>query len=91
MLELDLTEINFSDEPDKISLKELTSVLSNPRSRLKEIPDYPKEFFYSTECGYSNKKRVLLIASRLVGDRRQILQIKVADEDEIEIYYCERT
>jgi hypothetical protein len=86
--DLDVSQINFSNDPDHISLAEIVSVLKNGRSRLKEVEGYPKELFYSVETGYSNKKRILLIASRLIKDKRQILQIKVADESEIEVYYC---
>lgn len=86
--DLDISQINFSDNPDGISLAEIVSVFSNERSRLKEVEGYPKELFYSVETGYSNKKRILLIASRLVGNKRQILQLKVADENEIERNYC---
>ncbi|MFM9839878.1 MAG: hypothetical protein ACKVOQ_16550 [Cyclobacteriaceae bacterium] len=86
--DLDISQINFSDDPDRISLAEIVSVLKNGKSRLKEVEGYPKELFYSVETGYSNKKRILLIASRLIENKRQILQIKVADENEIEVYYC---
>jgi hypothetical protein len=86
--DLDISQIDFSSDPDRISLAEIVSVLKNGKSRLKEVEGYPKELFYSVETGYSNKKRILLIASRLIENKRQILQIKVADENEIEVYYC---
>ena len=86
--DLDISQINFSDNPDGISLAEIVSVLKNVRSRLKEVDGYSKELFYNVETGYSNKKRILLIAYRLVENKRQILQIKVASENEIEAYYC---
>jgi hypothetical protein len=86
--DLDISQINFSDNPDRISLAEIVSVLKNERSRLREMDGYPKELFYTMEAGYSNKKRILLIVSAIADDKRQILQMKVADEDEIEMYYC---
>jgi hypothetical protein len=36
-LDLDISEINFSTDPDGISLAEIVSVLKNERSRLKEV------------------------------------------------------
>ena len=75
--DLDISQINFSDNPDGISLAEIVSVLKNVRSRLKEVDGYLKELFYNVETGYSNKKRILLIASRLIDS-----------ENEIEAYYC---
>lgn len=47
-----------------------------------------KSEFHTIETGYGNKKRILRIVSRVSDDKRQILQVKVADEDEIEGYYC---
>jgi hypothetical protein len=87
-LGLDLSEINLSEDPDGISPGEIASVFANLNSRLVEINGYPKEDFYNIETGYSNKKRILMIASRLILEHRQILQVKVADENEIENYYC---
>jgi hypothetical protein len=87
-LDLDISQINFSGDPDGISLAEVISVLKNERSRLKEVEGYPKELFYNVETGYSNKKRILLVASRLIENKRQILQMKVANESEIESNYC---
>jgi hypothetical protein len=86
--DLDISQLSFSDNPDRISLAEIVSVLKNQRSRLKEVEGFPKELFYSVETGYSNKKRILLIASRVVENKRQILQVEVATENEIEAYYC---
>ena len=87
-LDLDVSQINFSNDPDSISLIEIVSVMKNERSRLREVAGYPKEMFYNVETGYSNKKRILLIASRVVNDKRQILQMKVAVEEDIDEYYC---
>ncbi len=86
--EIDISQINLSGDPDGISLSEILSVNRNEKSRLREIPDYPKKYFYSIEAGYSNKKRILLVASRILDDKRQIVQVKVAEESEIEQYYC---
>ena len=87
-LDLDVSQINFSNDPDSISLAEIVSVMKNERSRLREVDGYSKGMFYSVETGYSNKKRILLIASRIVNDKRQILQMKVAVEEDIDEYYC---
>jgi hypothetical protein len=86
--DLDISQTDFSDDPDRISLAEIVSVFKNGKSRLREIDGYPNELFYSIEAGYSNKKRILLIVSAIVDDKRKILQIKVADEDEIDLYCC---
>lgn len=87
--ELDFSQVNLSFNPDKITPIEIKSVFENTkRPRLRELLGYPSDEFYNIECGYSNKKRILLIASRIFDMKRQILQVKVADEDEIEYYYC---
>ena len=86
--EIDISLLNFASDPDGVSLSEILSVHSNHRSRWKEMEGYPKEYFYSIQCGYSNKKRILLIASRIEGYKRQVLQVQVADEDQIDEYYC---
>jgi hypothetical protein len=87
-LDIDISQIDFSNDPDSISLAEIISVMKNERSKLREVEGYPKEMFYNVETGYSNKKRILLIASRVINDKRQILQMKVADEENIDEYYC---
>ena len=89
-------EIDFSflkeqngDYPDKISQQEVMSVLDNPRHKLSPIDGYPLKDCYTIACGYSSKKRLLLIASRIENSKRRVLQLKVADEEEIEVYYCQ--
>lgn len=87
--ELDFSQLNLASHPDKVTPNEIKSVIENTkRPRLSEINGYPKEMFYNIECGYSNKKHILLIVSRIYEMKRQILQVKVADEEEIEFYYC---
>lgn len=86
--DLDFSQLNLSSDPDGISLSEILSVLSNEKSRLREMKGFLKSEFHTIETGYGNKKRILRIVSRVSDDKRQILQVKVADEDEIEGYYC---
>jgi hypothetical protein len=66
---LDISEINFSTDPDRISQAQIVSVLKNERSRLMEVEGYPKELFYNVETGYISKKRILLVASRLIENK----------------------
>lgn len=66
---LDISEINFSTDPDRISQAQIVSVLKNERSRLMEVEGYPKELFYNVETGYIIKKRILLVASRLIENK----------------------
>ncbi|MBW3470443.1 hypothetical protein [Arthrospiribacter ruber] len=89
-MDIDFSELSFAsgDYPDGISQKEILSVLGNANHKLHNIPGFPLKEFYSLACGYSNNKRILLIASRIVELKRQIIQVKVADEIEIESYYC---
>ena len=68
-LNLDISEINFSIDPDGISLAQIVSVLKNERSRLMEVEGYPKELLYNVETGYISKKRILLVASRLIENK----------------------
>lgn len=82
-----LSERN-GDYPDRITQSEILSVLDNPRHRLSTLEDYPLKDFYTIACGYSSKKRILLIASTSENLKRKILQVKVADEEEIEHFYC---
>lgn len=85
---LDISQLSLSSDPDGITLSEIISVLSNGKSRLREMEGFSKSEFYTIETGYGIKKRILRIASRITNDKRQILQVKVADEIEIENYYC---
>ena len=89
-MDIDFSELSHArgDYPDGISQKELLSVLDNPNHRLYNIPDHPLKEFYNLVCGYSHKKRILLIASRIVEMKRQVIQVKVAEEFEIDLYYC---
>ena len=66
---LDISEINFSTDPDRISQAQIVSVLKNERSRLMEVEGYPKELLYNVETGYISKKRILLVASRLIENK----------------------
>ena len=66
---LDISEINFSTDPDRISQAQIVSVLKNERLRLMEVEGYPKELFYNVETGYMSKKRILLVASRLIENK----------------------
>ncbi len=86
--DLDFSQLTLSNNPDGISLSEIISVLSNEKSRVREMNEFPKKEFYTIETGYGNKKRIIRIVSRILNDKRQILQVKVADELEIEDYYC---
>lgn len=86
--EIDISRINFTVNPDKLTLSEILSVHRNHRSNWEEIEGLPKRLFYSLQCGYSNKKRFLLMASRIWENKRQILRLQVANEDQIQKYYC---
>ena len=87
-LDFSLLSHDQGDYPDGISQIEVRSVLDNPAHRLSPLKGYPLKDCYTIACGYSSKKRILLIASRIEQMKRQILQLKVADEDELEQYYC---
>lgn len=89
-IDLDFSELYHSkgDYPDKISQKEIRSVYNNPNWRLLELEGYPKEQIFHFACGYSDSKRILLIAGKFDDNRIKILQVKVASESDIEIYFC---
>lgn len=91
-IDLDFSELNHSrgDYPDKISQKEIRSVYDNPTSRIVELEGFSKELLFHMACGYSIAKRILLVAARFESGRIKLLQIKVADEIDIETYYCKR-
>ncbi|WP_373497606.1 hypothetical protein [Aquiflexum sp.] len=76
------------DYPDRITQAEILSVLDNPKHRLSPLEGYPRKDCYTIACGYSSKKRILLIVSNIEKLKRKILQVKVADEEEIEHFYC---
>lgn len=86
--ELDTSLLNLAGDPDKISLVEILSVHRNHRARWREIEGYPKSLYYTVQCGYSSKKRILIMMSRISGDKRQILDVNVATEDQIDQFYC---
>ena len=81
--ELDFSQLSLASDPDGITLAEIISTVKNEKSRLTEIEGFPKDEFYTIEAGYSNKKKILLIASRIADGKRQLLQVKVADEEEL--------
>ena len=87
-IEIDYSQLDFAGLPDGISMAEIVSVHLNENSRWEELEDFPIDFFYTIQTGYSSKKRIIMITSRIVGLKRQILLVKVADELEIERYYC---
>lgn len=95
-MDLDFSELNEKDGdyPDEITQLEIRSVLANSKHRLSAIAGFPLKDCYTIACGYSSLKRILLVASMIVDDnnllKRRILQVKVADEDEIDLYYCKR-
>jgi hypothetical protein len=87
-MDLDFSQLNLSSIPDGISQREIVSVLDNPNHRLREILGYPRKYLYTVATGYSSKKGIIMIASRIIGIRRQLLDVKVADELEIQRYFC---
>ena len=90
MLNTDFSELSElrGDYPDGLTQKEIQFVLEKENRRVANLPDFPKKDFYATTCGYSYKKRILLIVSRIANSKIQILQVKVASEQEIDFYYC---
>jgi len=86
--ELDISLLNLAADPDRISLAEILSVHRNHRARWREIKGYPKSLYYTIQSGYSSKKRILIITSRIWGDKRQLLEVSVASEDQIDQFYC---
>ncbi|MFC4872203.1 hypothetical protein [Negadavirga shengliensis] len=91
-IDLDFSELyhNRGDYPDKISQKEILSVYTNPKSRILELDGYPKTELFHLICGYGQSKRILLMAGKFENNRIKVLQVKVAEENEIERYYCSR-
>jgi len=90
-MDLDFSELSEhdGDYPDGTSPSEIRSIFDNPRHRLSPLEGYPLRDFYSIACGYSSKKRILLVALKIENLKMKILQVKVADEDEIEQYFCD--
>jgi hypothetical protein len=89
-IDLDFSELFHSrgDYPDKISQGEIHSVYQNPKNKFQEIAGYSRQEFFHLVCPYSNSKRILLIVGKFENNKIKILQVKVADEEEIETYYC---
>ena len=87
-LEYDHSRINWAFLPDNITLSETNSVLNDRDNMLVWLPGYPMKDAYNLICGYSSKKRILLVATCLIETKLIILQVKVADKDEIKQYYC---
>ncbi len=86
--DLDYSQLNLSSDPDKITPIEIKSVIDNPKYRFFWLDGYSLKDNYSIICGYSNKKRILLIASCILDNKCVILQVNVADDEQIEMYYC---
>ena len=89
-IEIDFSELSQrdGDYPDGITQFEVVSVLENQRHKLAPIENYPLKDCYTVACGYSSKKRILLVVSMIEYPKRKILQVKVADEEEIDHFYC---
>jgi hypothetical protein len=89
-IDLDFSELYHSrgDYPDRITQKEILSAYGNPNCRIFEMEGYPKKQMFHLACGYSISKRFLLIVGKFENNRIKILQVKVADESEIESYFC---
>lgn len=88
--ELDFSLTNLSNDPDKITPSEIRSVIEDVDSNVIWMQDYPANEHYHLECGYSNKKRILIIILYIPRDKRVILDVKVADKKEIKQYYCQK-
>jgi hypothetical protein len=86
--EIDYSRLDFAGLADGISMVEIVSVHTNDNSRWRELPGFPLQLFYTIQTGYSKKKRMLMIFSRIIELKRQILAVKVAEEFEVELYYC---
>ena len=87
-IESDFSQLGLSDYPDKVNPKEVISVLENPNYKLWWLEGFIKSDAYHLICGYSCNKRILLIVACIVDTKRMILQVKVADEDDIKKFYC---
>ncbi|TAF72388.1 MAG: hypothetical protein EAZ53_16345 [Bacteroidetes bacterium] len=88
--ELDFSQLNLVSDPDKITQIEIRSVIEDEDSRFEWMEGFPINEAYHTVCGYSNKKRILLIASNIPSSKRVILEVKVASKGEIKSYYCKK-
>lgn len=86
--ELNFSQLNLLLDPDKITQLEIRSVIENPNYRFFWLDGYTLRDGYNIICGYSNKKRILLMASYIFNDKCVILQVNVADEEQIKMYYC---
>jgi hypothetical protein len=88
--EIDYSRLDFAGLADGISMVEIVSVHTNDNSRWRELPGFPLQLFYTTQTGFSSKKRILIVVSRIIEMKRQLLYVKVADEFQIDFYYCEK-
>ena len=87
--ELDFSKLNLLSDPDKITQLEIRSVIQDKDSKFSWLENYKQNESYNLVCGYSNKKRILLIVSYIPEMKRVILQVKVADKAEIKSFYCQ--
>jgi|GEM_PF-1739289 len=82
---LDLVELHRADS---ITMKELIQVVEKDSFRLRTEggPKLVDTIWIKTE--YSIKRRIILVAFIFDGDTIFFIDAKVADQDEIDKYYC---
>ena len=68
---------------------EIISVIENVRTKGRNLKGFPLKEGYRILTGFSNKQRILMVAFNTVGYQINLLQVKIADEDELNTYYCQ--
>ena len=71
-----------------VTLEEITYAYKSTRSKVYDIPEMPKAFGYHFCIGFSFKSRCFLIALDYKNGKYRFLDVKLANENEIEEFWC---
>jgi hypothetical protein len=71
-----------------VTFNELIFVYKNRRSRIYDMPELPKSLAYHFCIGLSSKSRFLFIALNYKNGKFCFLDVKLANENEIEEFWC---
>jgi uncharacterized DUF497 family protein len=74
---------------DKITREEIIYVFKNS-SRFREEGDQELSSTIFIQIGYTPQKRIILIAYTFPNETIDFIGAKVADEDEIDNFYCQK-
>lgn len=88
--EFDFSQLNASElqEAGHVTYAEILQVYKSGRSRVYDVSDYRKSETYHYCVGCSFKSRFLFLALDIRAEKYRFLDVKLANEYEIEKFWC---